>query len=103
MFPIYFMLSLPEALDAYRGLMETNEEFPEFWNKDWLPIFESGSADNLAISCTQSPVEDAEIVCHHNEIGDFPIYVSLEGLLRTVPEHLWNQGFSMRLRIRGQQ
>src|SRR5262245_2101243 len=42
MFPTYFVTSLSTAIKCYSELVETNDEFPGFWDKNWLPVFASG-------------------------------------------------------------
>lgn len=84
-FPGYYLMSLNEACDAYRFLVEMYEYTS--WPRTWFPLFGSGTGDYYAIILENGPSDDGEIVNFLNEVLERHIhYHTLANMLETLAE-----------------
>ena len=90
--PQYYFISLQQALDAKRSNEQMNEEMPEelhgvpgvLWQPKWLPVFDSGNNEYLALDCSQATVREAPVISTNPQDGVFVYYKSLTSMLLTI-------------------
>lgn len=89
------ILSCKKDLD---GMIETDFEDPDWWERDWLPFLDNGGGDHLCLDlCTDGDGKPGQLVEFWHEDADRPVpYDSLddwlEGILASIEDGSYQDG-----------
>lgn len=90
--PGYYLMSLEEAVDVYKIMLESAEEDGQYWDKLWFPFLSSGAGDFYFLDMSNGTVNE---FMRGEDIDEEAEYETMADFLQQAVQHFTDEDFYM--------